>query len=363
MNVRTKGLAVLVGAAAVAVTAMSVSATAAPAPTHAVNPYLPTRHGAMPTIQGKTQAAQWAKQQAAKTPNMPASTTRTLSYGGGVDGIGVQSGQSKVYLVFYGTQWGTATTTSGITSFSGDSKGGAPVAQKFFKGIGTGETWSNVLQQYCEGVAAGTTTCPSGSTHIPAQSGGVLAGVWYDNSAASPSAASGHQLGVEAVNAAAHFGNTTAASNRGSYYVILSPHGTNPDSYQGQYCAWHDYNGDTTLTGGAVSSSYGDIAFSNQPYNMDSGAGCGVGFINSPGTLDGWTMTLGHEWAEMMTDQNPAGGWTNHVSSSSYYGQENADECAWLSSGTGHAANVAFSTGTFALQGSWSNANNACRLT
>ena len=118
---------------------------------------------------------------------------------------------------------------------------------------------------------------------------------------------------VEAVNAAAHFGNTTAASNRYAYYVILSPHGTNPDSYQGQYCAWHDYNGDTTLTGGAVSSPYGDIAFSNQPYNIDSGAGCGVGFVNSPGTLDGWTMTLGHEWHEMMSDQNPAGGWTNHT--------------------------------------------------
>jgi len=368
MNARSKALAVVAGAAAVAVAGMSVSALAAPA-THpsvaSANPYAPDyqhpyRHGAIPTIQGKAKMDAWSKKQAAMTPNTTG--TRTLSYGGGVDGIGVQSGQSKVYLVFYGTQWGTATTSGGITSFSGDSKGGAPVAQKFFQGIGTGETWSNVLQQYCEGVAYGTTTCPSGSTHIPAQSGGVLAGVWYDNSAASPSAASGHQLGVEAVKAAAHFGNTTAASNRDSYYVILSPHGTNPDSYQGQYCAWHDYNGDTTLTGGAVSSSYGDIAFSNQPYNMDSGAGCGVGFINSPGTLDGWTMTLGHEWAEMMTDQNPAGGWTNHTSSS-YSGQENADECAWLSSGTGHAANVTFSTGTFALQGSWSNATNACRLT
>jgi hypothetical protein len=189
-------------------------------------------------------------------------------------------------------------------------------------------------------VAVGATVCPaSGASYIPYQTGGVLSGVWYDNSVASPAAASGHQLGQEAVNAAAHFGNTTAASNRYAYYVILSPHGTNPDNYQGQYCAWHDYNGDATLTGGAVSSPYGDIAFSNQPYNIDSGAGCGVGFVNSPGTLDGWTMTLGHEWHEMMSDQNPAGGWTNHTGSS-YNGQENSDECAWLSPGTaGGAAN------------------------
>jgi serine protease len=64
----------------------------------------------------------------------------------------------------------------------------------------------------------------------------------------------------------------------------------------------------------------------------------------------------------MMTDQNPAGGWTNHTTSS-YSGEENADECAWLSSGQGAAANVTFGTGTFALQSSWSNDTNRCDLT
>ncbi|MDQ2848135.1 MAG: hypothetical protein M3Y77_17675 [Actinomycetota bacterium] len=356
MNVSTKGLLAVIGGTAIAVATMSATAIAAPAPDGASAATQHSGHGVLSTVPQK------AKSGTAVHPNTIG--PETLSYGGGIGGIGVTSGHSKVYLVFYGSQWGTQTVSGGISSFSGDAKGGAPVAQKFFQGIGTGsESWSNVLQQYCDGaVSTGATVCPSGSTHIPAQTGGVLSGVWYDNSVASPSAASGHQLGVEAVNAAAHFGNTTAASNRYAYYVILSPHNTNPDHYQGQYCAWHDYNGDTTLTGGAVSSNYGYIAFSNQPYNMDSGAGCGVGFINSPGTLDGWTMTLGHEWAEEMTDQNPAGGWTNNTGSS-YTGQENADECAWLSSGTGHAGNVAFGTGTFALQGSWSNATNACRLT
>jgi serine protease len=234
-----------------------------------------------------------------------------------------------------------------------------------FKGIGTGnELWSADLTQWCDGpnVQSGATSCPSNGAFIPYQSGGVLAGVWYDNSAASPSAATGHQLGTEAVKAAAHFGNTTAAANRYAYYVILSPHGTNPDSYQGQYCAWHDYNGDSTLTGGPVSSSYGDIAFSNQPYNMDSGAGCGVGFVNSPGTLDGYTITMGHEWHEEMSDQNPAGGWTNNTGSS-YNGQENSDECAWLNPGTsGGAANVTMGNGTYAEQASWSNDTNACAI-
>ncbi|HEX4704783.1 MAG TPA: Ig domain-containing protein, partial [Pseudonocardiaceae bacterium] len=236
-----------------------------------------------------------------------------------------------------------------------------------FKGIGTNnELWSADLTQWCDGpnVSAGATSCPSNANFFPYPSGGVLAGVWYDNSAASPQTASGHQLGQEAVNAAAHFGNTTAAANRNAYYVIASPTGTNPDSYQGAYCAWHDYNGDSSLTGGAVSSPYGDIAFSNQPYNIDSGAGCGVGFVNSPGTTDGYSITLGHEWHETMSDQNPAGGWTNHVSGSSFNGQENSDECAWISPGTsGGAANISFgSFGTYAEQASWSNDTNNCSI-
>lgn len=351
--------------------AITPQATAAPQATvHAArsNPYSPAyqhpyRHGVLPTIQRNAKMKSWAANHPAATA---ATGPETLSYGGGIDGIGVQSGHSKVYLVFYGSQWGTQSTNgSGDATFSGDPDGAAPVAQEMFKDIGTGnERWSADLTQWCDGpnVSTGATSCPSNANFIPYQSGGVLSGVWYDNSAASPSAATGHQLGVEAVKAAGHFGNTTAASNRDAYYVILSPHNTNPDSYQGQYCAWHDYNGDSTLSGGPVSSSYGDIAFSNQPYNMDSGSGCGVGFVNSPGTLDGWTMTLGHEWHEMMSDQNPAGGWTNHTGSS-YDGQENSDECAWISPGsTGGAANVTMGTGTFAEQASWSNDTNNCAI-
>ncbi|MEO6702508.1 MAG: putative Ig domain-containing protein [Jatrophihabitantaceae bacterium] len=370
---RSRKTSAILGVAGLAAFALAgvVTAGSANAATasNVANPYSPAaghpyRHGVIPTLQQQAKMNSYAAQHPAA---VTATGTQTLSYGGGIDGIGVQNGHSKVYLVFYGTQWGTQSTdANGNAKFTGDSAGAAGAAQQMFKGIGTNsELWSAELTQWCDGagVATGATVCPAGATHIPYQTGGVLSGVWYDNAAASPAAASGHQLGVEAVNAAAHFGNTTAASNRLAYYVILSPHGTNPDSYQGQYCAWHDYNGDSTLTGGGVSSPYGDIAFSNQPYNMDSGAGCGVGFVNSPGTLDGWTMTLGHEWHEMMSDQNPAGGWTNHTGSS-YNGQENSDECAWLSPGTsGGAANISFgSFGTYAEQASWSNDTNACAI-
>ena len=303
----------------------------------------------------------WADQQATVRV---ATGTQTLSYGGAVNGVGVLSGQSKVYLVFYGTQWGTqGTDANGNLTFSGDAKGGAPVAQNMFKGIGTGaELWSAELTQWCDGpnVASGATSCPSNAKFIPYQSGGVLAGVWYDNSLASPAAATGAQLAQEALKAAAHFGNTTAASNRYAYYVIMSPHGTNPDNYQGAYCAWHDWQGD----GYGVTSTVGDVAFSNQPYNMDSGAGCGVNFVNSgtAGNLDGYTMTLGHEWHEMMSDQFPAGGWTNKTGST-YNGQENSDECAWIAAGqAGGAANVTMGNGTYTEQASWSNDTNSCAI-
>ena len=130
----------------------------------------------------------------------------------------------------------------------------------------------------------------------------------------SQSAASGNQLATEAINAAGHFGNTTAATNRYAQYVIVSATGLNPDNYKtGGFCAWHDYNGDTTLSGGAASSSYGDVSFTNLPYLPDAGTSCGQNFVNSgsAGTLDGVTIVEGHEYAETVTDQNPAGGWTN----------------------------------------------------
>ncbi|MBA2393811.1 MAG: hypothetical protein H0V70_13825, partial [Ktedonobacteraceae bacterium] len=332
-----------------------------------INPYSPAyqhtyRHGVEPTI------AQYNKmksyQQSHATPQVPAAAN-TLSYGGGIDGIGVTSGHEKVYLVFWGTQWGTQSTDSnGNLTFSRDTAGGAPRLQNMFKGLGTGnELWSGVMTQYCDGsgVSAGATSCSASTAHVGYPTGGALSGVWYDNSAAEPSAASGNQIGTEAVKAAGHFGNTSASTNRYAQYVILSATGTNPDNYQtGGFCAWHDYNGDSTLTGGGVSSPYGDVSFTNMPYVMDQGTSCGQNFVNSgsAGTLDGYTMVEGHEYSETISDQNPAGGWTSSSS-----GQENADECAWINPGTqGGAGNVSMGNGSYTMQSTWSNDTNRCDI-
>ena len=330
------------------------------------NPYSPTvghpyRHGAVSDLENNAKMQAW--QQALGLPL--ALGSKTLSFGGGVNGIGVTSGKPKVYLIFYGTQWGTQSTDAGGNlTFSTDTVGGAPKLQKMFKGLGTGgELWSGVMTQFCDGplVASGATSCPSGAPHVGYPTGGALAGVWYDNTAASPAAATGAQLATEAVKAASHFGNTTAASNRYAQYVVLSPKGLNPDSYKtGGFCAWHDWNGDL-----GVSSSVGDVAFTNMPYVMDQGTSCGQNFVNSgtAGLTDGYTMVEGHEYSETVTDQNPAGGWTNHVTGSSSQGQENADECAWIAPGSaGGAGNVATGNGSYAEQATWSNDTNRCDL-
>jgi hypothetical protein len=306
------------------------------------------RHGAVP-FRGHPKVS--------RAPQVAAASANNLTFQGASTGAGVTTGAEKVYLVFWGSQWGTqGTNGSGYATFSGDASGVAPDLQAFFKGVGTGgETWSGVMTQYCNGVATGAQTCPASNTqHVGYPTGGALAGVWEDTSAAAPATASGHAIGAEAVKAATHFGNTTQASNTNAQYVIVSPHGTNPDNYKTQgFCAWHDYTGDTTLSGGAVSSSDGTLAFTNLPYVPDAGASCGQGFVNNPGTLDGVTIVEGHEYAETVTDTWPAGGW---IDSS---GAENGDKCAWIQSGQGASQNITLTTGAFAVQSTWANDFNS----
>jgi hypothetical protein len=321
-----------------------------PISTYGTNPYSPAyqhnyRHGAVPTT------IQLDKIKSYQKVHHDTAVSNILSYGGGINGVGVTSGKEKVYLVFWGTQWGTPSTDSnGNLTLSNDSAGVAPYVQNLFKGLGTGnELWSGTMTQYCDGpgVSSGATTCSSTDMHVGYPTGGTLAGVLYDNSGPEPDAATHDQLASEADNAAAFLGNTTAASNRYAQYVILSPTGTNPDNFNaGVFCAWHNY------------SSSGNVAFTNLPYLLDTY--CGQNFVNagSNGTLDAYSIVEGHEYAETITDQNPGGGWWNRSN-----GDETGDECAWISPGQqGGAGNVITGSGTFAMQSTWSNDTNSCAL-
>jgi hypothetical protein len=257
-----------------------------------------------------------------------------LSYHGGTsDGsagtVGVETGADKVYLVYWGSQWN-----------NNDPSGEASIQQSFFNHVG-GSSWNNSVTQYCEGVASGTITCGSSGTHATNPTG-VLAGVWFDNSAAAPSRPSQSQLAGEATNAAAHFGNTSASANTQAQYVINTATGNNASGFGTQYCAWHS----------SVSSTYGDIAYTNMPYITDAGASCGANF-NNLGANAGITIVGGHEFAETESDIFPNGGWLDGS------GAENGDKCAWITSGQGASANVTMNGASFPVQSLWSNAFNS----
>ena len=284
-------------------------------------------------------------------PAPAAADTAPLQYGGGWNGsgVGVTTGPPKVYLVFWGSQWGTTSTSTSL-DFSNDRPGVALRLQALFNGIGTnGENWSNSVMEYCDGVARGATTCPPSVPHVPYPPPGVLAGVWKDTGAPAPAAAYAEQLDDEVRAAALHFGNATSASNRNAQYFVVSPSGTHPDGFNGikaNYCAEHAY----------ASSNAGNLAFTNMPYILDMHERCGQSSVNgTAGVLDGVTIVAGHEYAETLTDMFPQGGWLDAN------GQENADKCAWRAPGTtGGMRNVPFATGNFPMQGNWSNAANQC---
>lgn len=256
------------------------------------------------------------------------SATNNLTYRGGTGGIGVETAP-KVYLVLWGSQWN-----------NNDPSGEEAILENFFNTVG-GSSWLNSVTQYCQGVATGTAFC-NGAGTAAGNPAGILAGVWYDNQSSAPSRPSQSQLASEAVRAAVHFSNTTAASNASVQYVVATATKNNASGFGTQYCAWHS----------STSSTSGRIAYTNLPYMTDAGASCGANF-NGLGPKAGITIVEGHELGETITDQFPSSGWLDSG------GAENGDKCAWISSGQGASANVTLANGyTFPLQSLWSNASN-----
>ena len=261
-----------------------------------------------------------------------AGTSSNLSYHGGVGGIGVETAP-KVYVVWWGSQW--ACSNNAPTS---DPSGEAGIQQSFFNHVG-GSSWANSVTQYCQGVASGTFFC-NGAGQAAGNQTNQLAGVWCDGSSL-PKRISQSALAGEATRAAAHFGNTSAASNASVQYVISTPSGHNSSGFGTQFCAWHS----------STSSTSGNIAYTNMPYITDAGASCGANF-NGLGPNAGITIVGGHEYAETISDQFPNGGWLDSG------GAENGDKCAWISSGQGASASVSMNGASFPVQSLWSNAFN-----
>jgi serine protease len=291
-----------------------------------------------------------------------AGTQPLLKYYGGTNGVGVEV-HPKVYLVFWGSQWGTAGQSGANVTLSNDVLGAAPYLQDFIRGLfGSQDTWSRSTTQYCQGVAKGVTTCPATATFVHHPTTTPLAGVWADVAALTPVQATDKQLGKEADRAAVHFGHTTPTSNKSVQYVIVSPSGTHPGGFNlptSGFCAWHDFTRGKDI---GVITTRGSLAFTNMPYVSDAGPSCGQGFVNTPGTLDGFSIVEGHEYAETVTDEWPQAPIGGQLTSGGWYEPnfgENGDKCAWITPGTpGGAANITLSTGSFPVQSLWSNLSN-----
>jgi hypothetical protein len=239
---------------------------------------------------------------------------------------GVVEPATKVYLVFWGSQW------------SSDPAGAAPALKAFFTGLfGAPDTYDTILAQYCEGVPVGTSNCGSRGTHIRVPAVSELGGVWYDKAAAAPNRATAARIAREAVDAARHFHNTTATPNLNAQYVIASASGTHPDGFPNTgFCAYHSN----------ITSTYGKIAYTNLPYVPDLGNGACT-TLSPSNLLDGYFSTETHEYSETVTDPAPSAGWYGG-------GNEIGDECVQLD------AYITLPTGTFDVQGEWSNASNGC---
>jgi len=259
-----------------------------------------------------------------------ASTTSNLSYRGGIGGVGVETGPTaKVYLVVWGSQWGT--------NGSKDPSGEVGILQTFLPAA-SGSSWLDSVTQYCQGVALGTVLCNGAGAAATNQ---LFTDVWFDDGSPAPSRPRQSQFANEAVRAASHFSNTSASANAHAQYVIATASRNNSTGFGSSYCAYHS----------STSSAYGNIAYTNLPYITDAGASCGANF-NGLGPKAGITIVEGHELAETITDQFPNGGWLDPN------GEENGDKCAWISTGQGASALVAFGSGSFPVQSLWSNAFN-----
>jgi serine protease len=209
-----------------------------------------------------------------------------------------------------------------------DPDGEAPYLQRFFAGIG-GSSWDNVHTQY-SGSGQGFITNPANQ----------LAGVWFDDSLSVPPVPDLY-IDQEAAAAARHFNDYSSDAT----YMIFTAHLDNDLEFGRVYCGWHS----------STNANGHEIAYSDIGYLTDAGGSCGENFVNpgDAGKLDGASIVGGHEFTEAVTDPH-IDAWYDSG------GAENADKCAWRQAGNGKVTDITLPTGTFAVQGGWSNAIHDC---
>ncbi len=271
-----------------------------------------------------------------------------------------------VYLIFWGEQWAVGwqdVSNSGNVYTSGQAQ---TYVTDFFKYVSSTPTaWNGVATQYCQGVAVGATSCPSGAAHVGNPP--VFGGTWVDTTSPPPppvvpdncavlvcvvpgtTADAANLLAAEAVRAEQHFGYNPNAD-----YMLMLPEATTTTGVIGA-CAYHSQ---------AKDAQGRWISYTNMPYVMNMNVLCGENFVNSDssfgnGFFDGYSIVAGHEFAEAETDALPFTNSAWRDSSSNEIG----DKCAWISPGTpGGSHNIGPDSAghVYAVQTLWSNAAGGC---
>jgi len=272
----------------------------------------------------------------------------------------------KMYFVFWGSQWLSSTPGAPATATGPGDPDNLRQYAKNFTTAAAGSRWLNDVLQYTQtgGLAAGNPVT-------------MRLGSWTDTTSAPPAlptVTTQIQLNAEALKAAKYFGAAGINVN----IVIFLPHGVGAPNYLGNptpgpWCAYHTYmfNAHSVI-----------VPYTVLPYLPDipnTGLNCGVNAVNNPGgtnfPLDGVSIILGHEIAEILTDPQitvpcTGPGGPNDCSTFSiisptawddFNNEEVGDKCEWIEPPAVGAIEDNPYVGNFPTQSLWDNSHVKCR--
>lgn len=256
----------------------------------------------------------------------PSFGSGNMTYHGGP----VQS-DVHLYVVFWGTWW-NYTPSAGCPASQGNGEAAETFLYNYYHGVGaSGDGLSNVQTQYTD--SAGH------RPRYPVIPQGHVFTNWLVYCSNPPHAATQNQLAAVAVFYANYLKARGAVIDRNTQIVVVSPSGTNPGGgFVSQYCAYHSW----------ISYGNGEISWTNQPYL--SGTNCNQNFVSGGGSMQGWSIVTGHEYAESATDPQGTGWYTSN------YSGEIGDKCAWTGLFTER-----LHTGSFVQQPEYSNKDGGCQ--
>jgi hypothetical protein len=299
----------------------------------------------------------WAPNQP-NTPN-PSSLTNDLIYHGGNLGsgaIGVENNPAT-YLIFWGPDWSNGFTTTDAHGQVFTSQQLQNYVTSFLTNLG-GTSWAAIPTEYCNNIPAGNTNCVKiAGARFVTNPRKQLKGVWSDSSAVPGDIVAlglaenlaDDPIAQEAIRASAHFSYDPQAT-----YIILTPPTTTATG-QPVYCGYHSQTDSVDGLGNPYRLQYAFIPFLNLNWPVLGAGGCGMNSVNvvsdsfGHGVFDGYSIVVGHEYAEAITDPDNFAsgqdGWNDDQTS------EIGDKCAWTD-----LANVSMNSNTkFAVQPLWSN--------